>query len=266
MRHMQGRYRGVFPVKCNHDRGMIRSMLRCGAAHGWGLEVGSKAELLLAMSLLAGMPGSLLICNGYKDTQYMELVRLLSCCNWRLMHGAGHHLAVQTGLGLEGRTLVQTCYCLPVPGIYLLATVPSVDGMLWLMKGRPAPLTQGACRRQHLVRIVVDYSTISSWHAEPHMQTGGACLPWLCRWRTAGGWGWRLLSCLSNTRYASMTCASLFGCQTPCNARGTLSLSLHPSQVSQSQVAPAMMQPCQTQAQHHGSACALLTCALLVFD
>lgn len=73
---MQGRYRGVFPVKCNHDRGMISSVLRCGAAHGWGLEVGSKAELLLAMSLLAGMPGSLLVCNGYKDAQYMELVRL----------------------------------------------------------------------------------------------------------------------------------------------------------------------------------------------
>ena len=37
-------------------------------------QVGSKPELLLAMSMLAGRPGSLLVCNGYKDTQYIELV------------------------------------------------------------------------------------------------------------------------------------------------------------------------------------------------
>ncbi|EIE21904.1 arginine decarboxylase [Coccomyxa subellipsoidea C-169] len=76
----QGSYRGVFPVKCNHDRELISTILDCGAKFGWGLEVGSKPELLMAMSLLGQAPGSLLICNGYKDQDYIELV--VQC--WRL--------------------------------------------------------------------------------------------------------------------------------------------------------------------------------------
>lgn len=38
------------------------------------LQVGSKAELAMVMSVLAGQPGCNLICNGYKDAEYMELV------------------------------------------------------------------------------------------------------------------------------------------------------------------------------------------------
>ena len=71
---LQGCYRGVFPVKCNHDRELITTVLESGAKFGWGLEVGSKPELLMAMSLLGQAPGSLLICNGYKDQDYIELV------------------------------------------------------------------------------------------------------------------------------------------------------------------------------------------------
>ncbi|BDA46967.1 Biosynthetic arginine decarboxylase [Coccomyxa sp. Obi] len=76
----QGCYRGVFPVKCNHDRELITTILESGAKFGWGLEVGSKPELLMAMTLLGQAPGSLLICNGYKDQEYIELV--VQC--WRL--------------------------------------------------------------------------------------------------------------------------------------------------------------------------------------
>lgn len=43
-------------------------------ACGFGLEAGSKAELVLAMSMLAKYSGSNLVCNGYKDREYMELV------------------------------------------------------------------------------------------------------------------------------------------------------------------------------------------------
>lgn len=73
----QGCYRGVFPVKCNHDRELITTILESGANFGWGLEVGSKPELLMAMTLLGQAPGSLLICNGYKDQEYIELVSIL---------------------------------------------------------------------------------------------------------------------------------------------------------------------------------------------
>lgn len=39
-------------------------MVRAGAKHGFGLEVGSKAELAMVMSVLADSPGAILICNG----------------------------------------------------------------------------------------------------------------------------------------------------------------------------------------------------------
>lgn len=39
-------------------------MVRTGAKHGFGLEVGSKAELAMVMSILADSPGAILICNG----------------------------------------------------------------------------------------------------------------------------------------------------------------------------------------------------------
>lgn len=65
----------MFPVKCNHDRTLITTILDCGTKFGWGLEVGSKPELLMGMSLLGQAPNSLLICNGYKDQEYIELVR-----------------------------------------------------------------------------------------------------------------------------------------------------------------------------------------------
>ena len=68
----------MFPIKCNHDRDLIGSVLQACAHKGFGLEAGSKPEIMLAMSLLCDYPGSLLICNGYKDAEYMELVRPLS--------------------------------------------------------------------------------------------------------------------------------------------------------------------------------------------
>ena len=75
----QGHFRGVFPVKCNHDKDLIAAILDDGRQHAFGLEAGSKAELLLAMSMLSKYPGSLLLCNGYKDAEYMQLVRRLGC-------------------------------------------------------------------------------------------------------------------------------------------------------------------------------------------
>lgn len=62
-------------AQCNHDRRLILNILDAGRNSGVGLEAGSKAELAMAMSLLADRPGSLLICNGCKDAAYMELVR-----------------------------------------------------------------------------------------------------------------------------------------------------------------------------------------------
>ena len=67
----KGRYQGVFPVKCNQQRHVVEELVSCGRRWNFGLEAGSKAELLIALSLLDA-PEALLICNGYKDRLYIE--------------------------------------------------------------------------------------------------------------------------------------------------------------------------------------------------
>lgn len=70
-----GVYRGVFPVKCNQQRHLIEDLVRFGRPHQFGLEAGSKPELMIALAML-DTPGALLICNGYKDREYVETAML----------------------------------------------------------------------------------------------------------------------------------------------------------------------------------------------
>ncbi|MCC5899733.1 MAG: biosynthetic arginine decarboxylase [Phormidium sp. BM_Day4_Bin.17] len=70
-----GVYRGVFPVKCNQQRHIIEDLVRFGEPYHFGLEAGSKPELLIALASLK-TSGSLLICNGYKDRGYIETAML----------------------------------------------------------------------------------------------------------------------------------------------------------------------------------------------
>mgnify|MGYP002777176100 CR=1 FL=1 len=66
-----GVYRGVFPVKCNQQRHLVEALVKFGKPYQFGLEAGSKPELMIALATLK-TPGSLLICNGYKDREYIE--------------------------------------------------------------------------------------------------------------------------------------------------------------------------------------------------
>ena len=66
-----GRYQGVFPIKCNQQRHVVEHLVESGRRWDFGLEAGSKAELLIALSLTQS-PQALLICNGYKDRRYIE--------------------------------------------------------------------------------------------------------------------------------------------------------------------------------------------------
>ena len=56
----RGRYQGVFPVKCNQQRHVVEHLVESGRRWHFGLEAGSKAELLIALSLLDD-PQALLI-------------------------------------------------------------------------------------------------------------------------------------------------------------------------------------------------------------
>ncbi|MFT5302675.1 MAG: arginine decarboxylase [Mariniblastus sp.] len=67
-----GEYRGVFPIKVNQQSHVIAEIARFGQRFKHGLEAGSKAELLIAMSTLANEE-SLIICNGYKDEEFIDL-------------------------------------------------------------------------------------------------------------------------------------------------------------------------------------------------
>jgi len=70
-----GSYRGVFPVKCNQQRHLVEDLVRFGKPHQFGLEAGSKPELMIALALL-DTPGALIVCNGYKDREYIETAML----------------------------------------------------------------------------------------------------------------------------------------------------------------------------------------------
>ncbi|KAF7810831.1 Arginine decarboxylase [Senna tora] len=70
----ESHYQGVYPVKCNQDRFVVEDIVKFGSSFRFGLEAGSKPELLLAMSCLCkGNPESLLVCNGFKDGEYISL-------------------------------------------------------------------------------------------------------------------------------------------------------------------------------------------------
>ncbi len=70
-------YRGVFPIKCNQHRHLVEDLVRFGKSHQFGLEAGSKPELMIALAVL-DTPEALLICNGYKDREYIETAMLAS--------------------------------------------------------------------------------------------------------------------------------------------------------------------------------------------
>ncbi len=70
-----GKFRGVYPIKVNQQRRVVEELVAFGAAHGIGLEAGSKPELLIALALL-DTPNALIICNGYKDRAYIETALL----------------------------------------------------------------------------------------------------------------------------------------------------------------------------------------------
>jgi arginine decarboxylase len=72
-------YRGVFPVKCNQNRHLVESLVSFGKPFQFGLEAGSKPELIIALAALEPNESGdrdnfdpLLICNGYKDREYIE--------------------------------------------------------------------------------------------------------------------------------------------------------------------------------------------------
>lgn len=79
-----GDYRGVYPIKVNQDRNLVEDLLRFGRRHHFGLEAGSKPELMAVLAMLDD-PNALVICNGYKDAAYVETALLGSRLGLRIV-------------------------------------------------------------------------------------------------------------------------------------------------------------------------------------
>jgi arginine decarboxylase len=72
----RNRYAAVFPIKVNQQRLVVEEVYRYGREYGFGLEVGSKPELLAVMAMTENAPERLIVCNGFKDDSYIEAVTL----------------------------------------------------------------------------------------------------------------------------------------------------------------------------------------------
>ena len=70
----QGRYHCVYPIKVNQQRQVVEEVLNFGKPYHFGLEAGSKPELLAVIALADN--DTPIICNGFKDAEYIETAML----------------------------------------------------------------------------------------------------------------------------------------------------------------------------------------------
>lgn len=68
----KGEFKGVFPIKVNQQEEVIEAISQFGKQYSHGLEAGSKAELIAAISMMKSREACL-ICNGYKDSEFIDL-------------------------------------------------------------------------------------------------------------------------------------------------------------------------------------------------
>ncbi|HOB52642.1 MAG TPA: biosynthetic arginine decarboxylase [Acidobacteriota bacterium] len=68
----QGDYIGVYPIKVNQSKQVVEDIIEFGRPYRFGLEAGSKPELLIVVASL-DTKGAPIICNGYKDTEFIEI-------------------------------------------------------------------------------------------------------------------------------------------------------------------------------------------------
>ncbi|MGH8047961.1 MAG: biosynthetic arginine decarboxylase, partial [Chthoniobacterales bacterium] len=71
----KGVYRGVFPIKVNQLREVVEEILDAGRKFHFGIEAGSKPELMAALAMHEDVE-SLVVCNGYKDTEFIRMALL----------------------------------------------------------------------------------------------------------------------------------------------------------------------------------------------
>ncbi|MEQ1664775.1 MAG: biosynthetic arginine decarboxylase [Bdellovibrionales bacterium] len=71
----RGIYHGVYPIKVNQQRHLLEEIVDFGKQNRLGLECGSKPELLIALAYM-DTPEAVIVCNGFKDVEYVETALL----------------------------------------------------------------------------------------------------------------------------------------------------------------------------------------------
>jgi arginine decarboxylase len=102
------RFQGVYPVKVNQQRVVVESLVAESSKHHYGLEVGSKAELVLGLSQELD-PEAYIVCNGFKDQDYIELAlrgeqngnQVLIICETK--HEVEEVVALSRDIGVKAR-------------------------------------------------------------------------------------------------------------------------------------------------------------------
>jgi len=68
----KGSHYGVYPIKVNQNKQVVEDIVEFGRPFNYGLEAGTKAELLIVLSANDNLD-SLIVCNGYKDDEFIEM-------------------------------------------------------------------------------------------------------------------------------------------------------------------------------------------------
>ena len=120
-----GGYTAVYPIKVNQHQG-VAGTLASHHGEGFGLEAGSKPELMAVLAL--SRPGGLIVCNGYKDREYIRLALI------------GRKLGLQTFIVIEKpselKLVLEEAQALGVqPGLGVRMRLASLGAGKWQNSG-----------------------------------------------------------------------------------------------------------------------------------
>lgn len=105
----RGTYRGVYPIKVNQQQQVIDEITEFGSRFHHGLEAGSKAELIAALAMMKDNE-SFIICNGYKDEEFVDLglqaIKLGMNCYFVLEMPSELELILERSIKLGVRPLI----------------------------------------------------------------------------------------------------------------------------------------------------------------
>ncbi|MGE5479164.1 MAG: biosynthetic arginine decarboxylase [Chloroflexota bacterium] len=108
----KGQYFTIYPIKVNQSRPVVEEIMRYGVKFNIGVEAGSKPELHAVLAITSN-PEAMIICNGYKDQEFIELALLAQKMGkrifivveklneLRLIHKIAKQLKVQPNIGIR---------------------------------------------------------------------------------------------------------------------------------------------------------------------